>query len=52
MFDGARTINHSDEQSESMSAADPFDVLFAGLDKLGPGDDAHTRHVLRLLPPL
>ena len=33
-----------------MSAADPFDVLFAGLDKLGPGDDAHTRRVLRLLP--
>jgi cyclopropane fatty-acyl-phospholipid synthase-like methyltransferase len=50
MFDGARTINHSDEQSEPMSAADPFGLLFAGLDKLGPGDDAHTRHVLGLLP--
>ena len=33
-----------------MSAADPFDVLFAGLNKLGPGDNAHTRHVLRVLP--
>lgn len=33
-----------------MSAADPFDLLFAGLEKLGPGDNAHTRHVLRLLP--
>lgn len=29
---------------------DPFDVLFAGLDKLGPGDDTHTRYVLQLLP--
>ena len=33
-----------------MSAADPFDVLFAGLEKLGPSDNAHTRHVLSLLP--
>ena len=33
-----------------MTAADPFDLLFAGLEKLGPGDNAHTRHVLRLLP--
>jgi cyclopropane fatty-acyl-phospholipid synthase-like methyltransferase len=32
------------------SAVDPFDVLFAGLDKLGPGDDTHTRYVLQLLP--
>ncbi len=33
-----------------MSAADPFDVLFAGLDKLRPGDNAYTRQVLQLLP--
>lgn len=33
-----------------MSAADPFDLLFAGLEKLGPGDNADTRHVLQLLP--
>lgn len=33
-----------------MSAVDPFDLLFAGLEKLGPGDNAHTRKVLKLLP--
>ena len=33
-----------------MSPADPFDLLFAGLEKLGPGDNAHTRRVLGLLP--
>jgi trans-aconitate methyltransferase len=33
-----------------MSAADPFDLLFAGLEKLGPGDNAQTRHVLGRLP--
>ena len=33
-----------------MSAVDPFDLLFAGLEKLGPGDNAYTRKVLKLLP--
>lgn len=33
-----------------MGVADAFDVLFAGLEKLGPGDNAHTSHVLALLP--
>ena len=33
-----------------MSAVDPFDLLFAGLEKLGPGDSAYTRRVLKLLP--
>jgi cyclopropane fatty-acyl-phospholipid synthase-like methyltransferase len=33
-----------------MSAPDAFDLLFAGLEKLGPGDNAATRHVLSLLP--
>ena len=33
-----------------MSAVDPFDLLFAGLEKLGPGDNAYTRRVLKLLP--
>jgi trans-aconitate methyltransferase len=33
-----------------MSVVDPFDLLFAGLEKLGPGDNAHTRKVLKLLP--
>lgn len=29
---------------------DPVDMLFAGMGKLGPGGNAHTLHVLRLLP--
>lgn len=33
-----------------MSTHDPIDLLFGGLEKLGPGDDAETLHVLRLLP--
>ena len=33
-----------------MTAVDPFDLLFAGLEKLGPGDNAYTRKVLKLLP--
>jgi trans-aconitate methyltransferase len=33
-----------------MHTFDAFDLLFAGLEKLGPGDNAHTRHVLSRLP--
>src|SRR5215472_11554387 len=33
-----------------MSSADPIALLFAGLEKLGPGDNADTAHVLQLLP--
>lgn len=29
---------------------DPIDLLYGGLDKLGPGADTDTRHVLRQLP--
>jgi SAM-dependent methyltransferase len=29
---------------------DPIALLFGGMEKLGPGGDAHTVHVLRLLP--
>jgi SAM-dependent methyltransferase len=29
---------------------DPIDLLFGGMEKLGPGGDAHTLHVLGLLP--
>jgi hypothetical protein len=32
-----------------MSVSDPVDLLFGGMEKLGPGDDANTLHVLRLL---
>ncbi len=33
-----------------MTASDPIALLFDGMDKLGPGGDTHTLHVLRLLP--
>jgi methylase of polypeptide subunit release factors len=34
-----------------MSAADPVELMFGGMEKLGPGGDAHTLEVLRALPP-
>ena len=33
-----------------MSGYDPIQLMFAGMKKLGPGGDAHTLNVLRLLP--
>jgi len=33
-----------------MNTYDPVSLLFGGMEKLGPGDNAHTLHVLRLLP--
>jgi hypothetical protein len=33
-----------------MSTYDPVRLLFGGMEKLGPGGNAHTVHVLRLLP--
>jgi SAM-dependent methyltransferase len=33
-----------------MNTYDPVALLFGGMEKLGPGDNAHTLHVLRLLP--
>jgi SAM-dependent methyltransferase len=33
-----------------MNVSDPVGLLFGGLEKLGPGGNAHTLHVLRLLP--
>jgi SAM-dependent methyltransferase len=33
-----------------MSDSDPVGLLFGGMEKLGPGDNAHTLRVLRLLP--
>ena len=33
-----------------MSAADPIELLFGGMAKLGPGSDAETLHLLRSLP--
>jgi trans-aconitate methyltransferase len=33
-----------------MDALNPVDLLFGGMEKLGPGGDIHTVHVLRLLP--
>jgi trans-aconitate methyltransferase len=33
-----------------MSSYDPVGLVFGGMEKLGPGANAHTVHVLRLLP--
>lgn len=33
-----------------MNTYDPVGLLFGGMEKLGPGGNAHTLHVLRLLP--
>lgn len=33
-----------------MSTYDPIDLLFGGMEKLGPGSNADTLHILRLLP--
>ena len=33
-----------------MNPPNPVDLLFAGMDKLGPGDDSLSRYVLRSLP--
>ena len=33
-----------------MNTANPIDMLFGGMRKLGPGSDADTRHVIGLLP--
>ena len=35
---------------EFMSAYNPIDLLFGGMEKLGPGGNEHTLHVLRLSP--
>lgn len=34
----------------TMEAANPIDLLFADMDKLGPGSNADTQYVLRSLP--
>ena len=33
-----------------MNTYNPIDLLFGGMEKLGPGGNVHTLHVLRLLP--
>src|SRR5918997_6242100 len=33
-----------------MNAYNPIDLLFGGMEKLGPGGNVHTLNVLRLLP--
>jgi ubiquinone/menaquinone biosynthesis C-methylase UbiE len=33
-----------------MNAYNPVNLLFGGMEKLGPGDNVHTLHVLRLVP--
>ena len=34
----------------AMNTHNPIDLLFGGMEKLGPGSNAHTLHVLHLLP--
>ena len=34
----------------ALETANPIDLLFADMDKLGPGNDSHTLYVLRSLP--
>ena len=34
----------------AMETANPIDLLFADMDRLGPGNDSHTLYVLRSLP--
>ena len=33
-----------------MNTYDPIELLFGGMEKLGPGSNDDTRHVLKLLP--
>ena len=33
-----------------MNTYNPIDLLFGGMEKLGPGGNVHTLHILRLLP--
>jgi trans-aconitate methyltransferase len=40
----------SGNDESDMNTYDPIALLFGGMEKLGPGDNAHTVHVLRLLP--
>ena len=35
---------------ELMNTYNPIDLLFGGMEKLGPGGNVHTLHVLHLLP--
>lgn len=35
---------------ERMNTYNPIDLLFGGMEKLGPGDNVHTMNVLNLLP--
>jgi SAM-dependent methyltransferase len=35
---------------QPMNACNPVDLLFGGMERLGPGSNVHTRHVLRLFP--
>jgi trans-aconitate methyltransferase len=35
---------------QTVTTSNPIDLVFGGMEKLGPGSDVHTLHVLRLLP--
>ena len=36
--------------NQQVGSYSPIDLLFGGMEKLGPGGNAHTLHVLRRLP--
>lgn len=38
------------ERDQRSDTLNPTDLLFGGMEKLGPGGDVHTLHVLRFLP--
>lgn len=37
-------------EGQPLNTCDPISLLFGGMEKLGPGDNAHTAHALRFLP--
>ena len=39
-----------DKREELLSESDAIDLLFGGMEKLGPGGNDHTLHVLGMLP--
>src|SRR5262249_22064756 len=47
-YAAARILRQTSEQH--MNTHDPVNLLFGGMEKLGPGGNDHTLHVLRLLP--
>jgi SAM-dependent methyltransferase len=45
-----RSLADGPQHGAIMNTPNPVDLLFGGMEKLGPGGNAHTLHVLHLLP--